>query len=74
MLMLFWVVVLGPLTLPSTIAEGQVLLSLQRGITLLQSRQADAFLRVTRSHLLTAANTLEDLLAQSRRRLVLEII
>ena len=42
--------------------EGQLLLTLQRCITLLQARQADAFLRYTRTQLLTAANLLEDLL------------
>jgi predicted aconitase with swiveling domain len=43
--------------------EGEVLTGLQRGIAIVQARQADASLRVTRAKLLTAANALEDLLA-----------
>jgi predicted aconitase with swiveling domain len=43
--------------------EGEVLTGLQRGVAIVQARQADASLRVTRAQLLTAANALEDLLA-----------
>jgi hypothetical protein len=51
------------LALESLDREGEVLTGLQRGIAIVQARQADASLRGTRAHILTAANTLEDLLA-----------
>lgn len=48
----------------------QILLTgMQRGITLLQVRQADAFLRLSRAELLKAANTVEDLLTLWRASL-----
>jgi hypothetical protein len=51
------------LALDSLEREGEVLTGLQRGVAIVQARQADASLRVTRAHILTAANALEDLLA-----------
>jgi hypothetical protein len=51
------------LALESLDQEGEVLTVLQRGIAIVQARQADASLRGTRAHILTAANALEDLLA-----------
>lgn len=50
----------------SAAEEGLVLVALQHSITLLQARQSDAFLRLTRTQLLTSANTIEDLLALRR--------
>ena len=48
----------------------QILLTgMQRGITLLQVRQGDVFLRLSRAELLKAANTVEDLLTLWRASL-----
>jgi hypothetical protein len=51
-----------------TLNELLVLRGIQHGVTVLQVRQADACLRIARLQILSAANTVEDLLTQWRGR------
>ncbi|KAJ1443991.1 hypothetical protein B484DRAFT_389157, partial [Ochromonadaceae sp. CCMP2298] len=59
---------LTPLEGALTQQETEILLTFQRSLTVLQARQTDAFLRLTRTQVLTAANTCEDLLKALRAR------